>query len=405
MSIISPRDHSSRMELDDPSPPFSWILSKLAEGIHPIAVRELCDAYYEERMNELQTRKRKRRHGPLPLAPPTAWIASQVAGGLPENEVQKKWNGMTQHQRQYRRKYAERKAKIQEIAQAKVDAGSTDSRTLTVARQGGYARLKTPEFVAFARAAARARDSERTSSAWLTFRRNTAKGCTVKGCVLAPADSDPLLCLLEHDHVDPDQKTSDLARLHGEERLAEAEKTQVKCLWHHFIHTREHRGDKPIPQKKKGWSPILALVKVRTGCEHPLHASMPYASLVPSYKDDPLLAGFMEVSHIDCRESLDSSVRNGARNVALLEHLASEKAVVHCSFCHRLYTMCEHASMSNTSGCQYQYAVLLRRFPAFVQHFDEVTSAVDWEEERRQRSSNMSEAQQKSKKSRSTEGV
>ena len=117
----------------------------------------------------------------------------------------------------------------------------------------------------------------------------------------------------------------------------------------------------------------LARYKERTGCEHPCHHNMSYATLVPGADVDPLMYGFLEVSHFN-RGNED--IRGTG-----LEDVQRGLAEIHCKFCHRLFTLCEDAQMYDTEFTQHQYAQLLKYNPAFVQYFIEKTIGFDWKAE------------------------
>ena len=108
---------------------------------------------------------------------------------------------------------------------------------------------------------------------------------------------------------------------------------------------------------------------------------MPYAAMFPSPDSDPTAIGFLDVSHV----VLGQTPLTGAKYTKLLRDLESGDAVVHCKFCHKLYTLCERRHFSDAPLTQYEFALCLKMFPAFVHHFDIATGGFDWviEKERR----------------------
>ncbi len=185
------------------------------------------------------------------------------------------------------------------------------------------------------------------------------------------------MMLLQYDHREDEEKTDCVSSLFGSAREAEVQKTDCKCAWHHFMHTRVQMGYTPDGKycTNTGLKLQLRKRKEKTGCQHPLHKGMPYSSLVPSSCDDPLVYGFLDVSHV--RLGRTASKTHG--EAQLLADLDSGAAVIHCKFCHFLYTVCENAMKFSSAKSQYYFSVLLRKLPAFVQHFDESTAGFDWD--------------------------
>jgi hypothetical protein len=153
---------------------------------------------------------------------------------------------------------------------------------LRMARQGGKRKFSSKEEAA---AAAKQDANERhqhASAKWYMERRSLP-GCSVPGCLLAVCE---FTTLLESDHRDDTEKCGNIANLHGFARVEEMKKTDPKCMWHHFEHTRVQRGDVPSSDLPDGFRKDLAQYKERVGCEHPNHNAMPYAGLVRSAIED-----------------------------------------------------------------------------------------------------------------------
>jgi len=294
------------------------------------------------------------------------------------------WKAMTRRRRQRWWKHDSDNKALVAAAAAKVAAGTADTRTANFAARGGYrAHASKEEADAVREEAARVAAHRRSQDA-LEFRLQHAKGCSIEGCPLAPpAGGEPpvLLGLLEHDHIDRSTKVAKVTELKGDARIAELQKTQCLCMWHHFLRTREQLGILPIEERKKKptdrYAIALATRKERVHCEHPMHGSMPYASLVPSASDDPLVYGFLHASHV-LRGGLHNTHFN-RRSEAILSDLASGAVVIHCKFCHALWTLAEDAQLADTPLTQHQYRLLPS---AFVEHFKEKTAGFDWKAER-----------------------
>lgn len=312
--------------------------------------------------------------------PPPEWRAHCRAQDMSIPAMETLWAEMTRDQR---RSWIRRQTKIAN-ARARVEAGTASIRETLYAQRGGHQRHATDEERKSAKQAAiRSRDLRRSSSA-LAFKKSTAVGCVVDECPLheeVDTSSAPWITLLEYDHRDASEKVAMVSLLHGVEREIEHAKTDTKCLWHHHLHTR-HSGDWKIASKlPRKFQRQIAAIKESKGCEHPVHKTMEYAALVPSSNDDPLVHGFLHVSHIrlDVKEVVRPSYS------VKLDHLNAGSAVIHCAFCHRLWTACEHAKIFDTPVSRHHFDLLLKRSPAFVQHFEESTVGIDWSEVKRRR--------------------
>lgn len=318
------------------------------------------------------------------ILPPPDWWNPNLTGDESRMAVwsfvgaQRRMNVKTQHAKL---------ANMLSVLGAKVEAGTATRREQLFVARGG---LSYRDEADRGRAAISRRARNNQNSDYLNFKKTHATGCSVEGCALQPS-ANPMISLMDHDHRDPSTKVDNVTRMTGEERAAEVAKTDCTCLWHHFLHTREQKGYQPIGKSRilKPMHQVLLEWKEYTGCEHPLHASMPYATLVPSAAEDPLMYGFLQISHVE--RPFRACYKKVERNDQLRD-LKSGAAVVHCYFCHRLYTMCERSKLTGGLHSASEYATLLRQSPAFIQHFEESTTNVDWVAMRAKTHENMSKA-------------
>lgn len=289
-----------------------------------------------------------------------------------------------------------RVASNQAMMQARLDADPTDSRAVAFFARSqkiqAYRDRKATESTVQPsvpsdvpeRTAMRQRIMDTASRQMMAYQTTHIRGCTSDGCDLAPSDThEPLLCLFEHDHVSRESKTASVTALRGNARSIEQAKTQVLCLWHHFTKTRAERGDGSVDTRRHLPHRELGQLKLKTGCQHPLHSSMAYAALIPSTTADPLMTGFLHVSHIVRGTTVRGRIRSGNPHQQKLDDVANGIAVIHCGMCHKLYTLCENAMLSDAPYVQHRYSRLLRQYPAFVQHFDQATAGVDWADARK----------------------
>jgi hypothetical protein len=277
-------------------------------------------------------------------------------------ELRVKWTTMGWKKRNDAKKVIRRTAGRIEAAKAAVEAESAAGGPKAKAWDHtmvthGKRKYITTEDV---RDAKRIKDKEhrhRISAERLNYRLHRVKGCSVENCPLGVCS---ILKLIHSDHVDAETKVGLVTQMKGLERDEEMEKTVPKCRWHHFLHTREQRNDQPFPAYLRSLSAsenVKALIgwKNEVGCQHPLHSEMPYASLVPSAKTDPLVKGFLEISHVVPGTRLDCIPKKSANCAAYAKYALMDlnaeppRAYVHCSFCHGLYTLCEEAMLYGDS--------------------------------------------------------
>lgn len=329
--------------------------------------------------------KKKPRYRNADISKPTpSWLARRVMKGKDPTTAVAEWDAMPRREHQWRWHSENKKNTFLAEAKAKVAEGTASVHIARFVDRGCRRAYATREDAIAAKKETKRESVHRKSQAILEFRMEHAKGCSVEGCPLAPpAEGEPpvILSLLEHDHIDRETKVGMVTALNGEARVRELAKTRCVCLWHHFLHTRKQKGYVPAGQRTgTGAAPDakeLASWKERVHCQHPLHGSMPYASLVPSVKDDPIMLGFLEVSHVFRGGAHNRDRANEAKRN--MDELRSGAAVVHCSFCHALWTLAESAHMADTPFAQHQYRLLA---PAFVEHFKEKTAGFDWKAER-----------------------
>lgn len=318
---------------------------------------------------------RSRRCKPI-KPPPEYWVTKCTKEGLSDTQISSRWvNELTKEQRRTCFRMVDRYAATMSAAQQRVANGTADVRTLNYVKNGGKRKHESSEAAEMALQIAKIEAAARRSADLLNFRIQHTAGCSIAGCVFAPSpfDTPVQLLLFEYDHREEEQKVAYVTSLSGEVRSEELTKTDCKCLWHHFIHTRDQSGHQPAQERNENAKRDLAAWKERTGCQHPCHSNMAHAELVPAASDDPLMCGFLEVSHVTRGVQWSSASK--------LNDLKLGQAVVHCKFCHRLYTLCEDAQMYDTPFTQDQYFLLLKYHPAFVQHFLEVTAGFDWKAE------------------------
>lgn len=212
----------------------------------------------------------------------------------------------------------------------------------------------------------------------LAHNKARKQGCSVSGCAL---EKCTLLKLQHDDHVDRSEKTGSLDRLTGTALSTEIAKVQTLCLWHHFVKTRDELNFQPVdarPRTTQDARVTLGLYKQDVGCQCPLHASMPYADIVPSAETDARLYAFLHVSHVNRLTKTDTSAES------LMSDLQADppRAYVYCAFCHALWTLCEDAKASHPgvpyTSDQIQELQSMGVGQAFLEHFESLTKDVDW---------------------------
>lgn len=320
------------------------------------------------------------------------WLCRKLKMKVPPGEVQERWDQLTRkqqharwcHQRRERPKCYNRLGKEKKAAAA---AAPPPPPPPPAAPLPPLPPSAHPE-VQIARSARR-----------LAIRLAYSRGCIFPGCPLGPSIvNTPILALLEQDHIDPTTKVGSLNEVRVHLVETEAANTQCLCLWHHSLRTRSQRTYHPISKLIELKNPpakiAVALWKEMTHCEYPHHDQMPYASLVPTAEQDPLVFGFMHVSHVK-RGRVFERLYHSARH---LDDLTHGRAVVHCSFCHGLYTACENGTLYQTPYAQYQLEQIRIRFPAFIEYFKAQTAGFDWIAERDRIRRRQADGLEKSKK-------
>lgn len=185
-----------------------------------------------------------------------------------------------------------------------------------------------------------------------------------------------------------DRKHKNVSALNLQVAETEAMKTEPKCLYHHWLRTRVQLNFRALCDlNEKTDRHSVATWKQNVGCQHPLHGEMPYAALLD--QTDSRLHSFLTVSHIVRNHRTKSQPTGEPLYTQHLLDLLSGEAVVHCRFCHAVYTHCENFSLQavrpEVERAPYtveQQNVLIhlpnnvgvRFFNAFV----EATASVNW---------------------------
>jgi hypothetical protein len=278
-------------------------------------------------------------------------------------------------------------------AVARIADGTDDKYTKTYVQQGGKTVHETPEAAAEKARLCILRRNQQIAMSRYQTRRALVQGCSIPGCVL---NSCSLLSLIDDDHRDGVEKIASTSQIPLHLLEEEMKKTDPKCKWHHFLHTRKMLRFKTA-EETTGDQKLLMTLKNTGGCSHPCHSRAPYKTLVPNAEADPLVTGFLHVSHVN---PLD---KKGKTYKLWLWQLEAGLAAVHCHFCHSMWTVCEWQAVEDTKpeeersprvAAEFQE---LLRLPdglgeAFLAHFREKTSEVDWNAVRASRSANRSTA-------------
>lgn len=309
---------------------------------------------------------------PPPVKPPPPHWSPELQGDTARMAV---WKTLTNAQRDVVRVAPKFAAKRLEAAKIRLADGTASVRTQLYVERGRNITHESKEAYDAANAlsirAAKVRELENRLASFLEH----GLSCTTPNC---PVVGMPLLCVFDKHHPDPSLKTKNVAALKGKRLLAEIPVTVNTCVWHHFEVTRDQRNMKPANEARQPEVRMLGLRKQISGCQHPLHATMPYASLVEG-DDESRSYAFHEVAHV---------FRNVKRKLRLdptenNEDLNAGVAVIHCRFCARIWTLCETSKLSpDTPYSKDQFPKLLKFSPAFVQHFEQETDGFDWEAER-----------------------
>jgi hypothetical protein len=324
----------------------------------------------------------------LPKPAPDWWIEKQqldaksIGRPIPSSaELHITWTVLGRSKRaniiQWHKQHVE---KMKSAASA-VAAGTASHRQINWVSNRGVRQYQTPEESERAYRTAQAQGNVRQLAERLEHRSKSVSGCSIVGC---PLERCSLLALLPSDHRDGEEKKGNVTQMSGETRDREYEKTDAKCWLHHWEHTKVQRGHLAIDKKRKQDRRIAEL-KRDTGCQHPGHDDMPYASLVLQFAPDPLFYSFLEVNHWKRTAERHSKYRSGDQ----LKHLQDGTAVVHCGFCHRLWTRCELYSTALTKPvnlrspyAQHQQDALMN-LPGnvgkrFFEFFERTTTGVNW---------------------------
>jgi hypothetical protein len=328
-------------------PPQWWIDEQHAAGLDDAAIKVLWEVGTKPaKRNYIRTMPAtKKKSGVKPEAPPAEWIAVQRAVGFDDDdEIIRMWeNEMTAMERQG----ARRRAGI--------------AATATWAGKGKKCDAPHESWVADQRATGLDDDEihEKWTRGMTSTQRNATKGvvslrriefhaanttgCSVDGCILAPGQQPPemvLPCLFVH------AKRNDAH-------------SGCVCL-RHLVKGRPRVHDERVVEPDEI---ELMSMKHTVGCQHPLHASMWYAPLIPA-------------------PGVNSTTMAATQSFIDVSHIRSGEAVLHCRFCHALWGLMEQLRLFNSPLYQAQFAQLIRVSPAFVQHFEQTTADFDWATER-----------------------
>jgi len=347
-------------------PPSAWVDARRAEGLDDDTIQERWEKGTTRlQRHVIRTRPTSQQQRPI-LPPPSVWADARRAEGLNDDAIRERWEK---------------------------DTPPTQRRRIRMQPRSAiraYHRHHGDEEVAAASArASHAAAVQRQSASRLAFHAANTKGCAVDGCALAPGASQLLPAgLFVYARRDGHGKTGVSWSLDEAKQQAALAEMDCLCLWHFFVRGREQQQRSDEEKEEEGNAPSssrsqpssatsrLSTLKAATvACQHPVHAFMPYATLVLSPAGED--AGFFAAAL--CRQPGGLPRRIGGETVAVrLRELEAGTARFECKFCRQLTTMCERAKMHDTVNCQAQFQLLLRLAPAFVQHFEEATADVDW---------------------------
>ena len=260
-------------------------------------------------------------------------------------------------------------------------AGKTDSRSLTFLAQGGANRQH--DSAVDRQSWNNKRAVARKSVAWLLFLRQKMLGCSVAGCPLGPvAGVEPIFALLNWDHLH--DKLEMVYKLSASQWEKEIAKCRVMCLWHHHLVTAQQRGFRTLAELKSSTGTkqctLFAEHKLATGCQHPQHYALPYSSL---WIVHPHLHSFLQRSQIlrGVATLPENKIKQGEQRAAMhLDHCSRGLAVIHCHFCHALYTRLEAEIANSSPFLRAEVVKIAQRYPEFVREFVTKQSVInfDW---------------------------
>jgi hypothetical protein len=344
-------------------PPTWWTEQQIAAGQSPTQQ----DASWRTLSPQQRLRARIRvsaptgvhwRKGRVDIAPPwysgtaETWEALGVSG---------RSNAKSHHADHLRRR---------DIVQRQIDDGTTISPFRdTWYRNDGFVQHDSSQ------AREHFYDSKKAAERY-AWRLEHAKGCSVPDCPYAPpsiaektAGRMNLLCHLQHDHLQPNEKVKGVTHLCGVRRDAELEKTDVKCLAHHQMRTNQQQGSRKITDLA-GAVRTLAEEKVRRGCERRFCTSK-LNGLFAMFESVGTLHTFLHVSH------LHRSTKKKLTIAQKLKDLLDKKAICECAMCHAVKTLMERAEMFTTPDTVQQVAMVPQEWR---DEFRAETVGVDWKE-------------------------
>jgi hypothetical protein len=326
------------------------------------------------------------------MPPPSEWLSKRKAeihkasGMIPDDGVLlHEWRNMTSSKRAGQVKAIRQKQRRLERAKAQVDAGTSSVRTQNIVKNSGYRRYDTPEDAAAGYKVSTIEKHVRRSEWWLNYTDSRAPGCSVPGCVLATCN---LQSLLQDDHLDETLKVGCTWKLYGAQFEAEILKTVRVCAWHHFLHTRVQLGYHPVDDEVKGSTKrIIRQMKQEAECQCAGHQLFSFAELIPDAPQDSLRYGFFQVSHIERTSKVGTGISANDKLQQHLEDLESRppRALLFCTFCHLLWTLCERNTIQLTQGWHLPYTSVqyarLQKTPGgteLIQQFSKLTANTDW---------------------------
>jgi hypothetical protein len=302
--------------------------------------------------------------------PPESWVAQMLGQrGFGRDAALGEWDTLSRSIRIKKHNTAiALKARLVRFA-AKVADGTANQRTRSYVEHGGLRHYRSVGEALFL---TKKENRARVSASRLQFRLKNAKGCSVKGCPMSAAchtEFPVFHCHLVHEYMDENEKWASVPAMKASDRDEALAKTRVVCQWHRFLNK----------ELSTGQSRPIARLKAKDGCLHPLHSGMEYSGLV---REGPEWCLFVEIAH----HALGSRRRllnyGPSKDAVLIQDVEDGLATTYCRFCHKLWTLCEIARLSDAPATTHQYNLLLKRYPAFVQDFEEVTEGFDWEQEK-----------------------
>lgn len=330
------------------------------------------EAHRQNKRTDIMGKTTSQHNERLAMGPPPSWRRSIKDDSLRRKE----WSDATKDQRRGAWKIWNHMQRCLHQMTARLKINPDDTRAQSWMQRHNWweaFRNRSPKEEAEFRYKQARIECNQMSERLLAFQQARIRGCTVIGCPLGiDVTPEPVFAMFEHDHVTPADKVKGVTRMHGSRREAEAEKTQVLCMWHHYLNTAKQQNHRHSIITKDSARTQLRAYKVLTRCEYPYHDEMPYSVLMKY----PEIIGFLDVSHV--RRSLTESTRQRSSAQTRMEDLKNGRAVIHCRMCHRMFTVCEQAMIHESPLSVHQYQRIAQQYPDFIRYFHEVTDGFDW---------------------------